>query len=148
MARVIMDLGFPFGIQICSDINRPVGSHLLGAQGALAILNPRATEAATFERWKLVFRANALTSCAYVLSVNRPSPEQGVPLGGPSTAVDPNGEVLVETTDPLAVVRLEASAVETARRRYPGYLAVNAGMYASAWSEAGKQMKTEAGRPV
>ena len=36
-------LDWPFGMQICSDINRPEGSHLLGAQGAQAILAPRAT---------------------------------------------------------------------------------------------------------
>jgi hypothetical protein len=30
--------GLPIGVQICSDANRPEGSHLLGAQGAQAIL--------------------------------------------------------------------------------------------------------------
>lgn len=133
MAGVVRNFGVPFGIQICSDINRPEGSHLLGAMGAAAILNPRATEAATFERWKLIFRANAMTSCAYVLSVNRPRAEQGVRLGGPSIAVDPNGEVLVETTDAVAVVTLEQEVVDAARKRYPGYLAVNARLYADTW---------------
>jgi predicted amidohydrolase len=137
-AEVIRAFGLPFGIQICSDINRPQGCHILSAGGAMAIVNPRATEAATFERWKLVFRANALTSCAYVLSVNRPAPEQGVPLGGPSIAVDPNGDVLVETTDPVTVVELDAQAVAAAKRRYPGYLAVNAELYARGWADAGR----------
>ena len=90
-------LGLPFGVQVCSDINRPEGSHILAAGGALAILAPRATEEATYQRWKTVFRAIALTSCCYVLSVNRPDPEQGVLIGGPSVAVDPNGNVIVET---------------------------------------------------
>ena len=36
--------GVPIGVQICSDNNRPEGTHLLGAQGAMAMLNPRATE--------------------------------------------------------------------------------------------------------
>jgi predicted amidohydrolase len=67
----IHGFAMPIGVQICSDINRPEGSHLLGAMGAEAILAPRATELATYERWKPVFIANALTSCAYVLSVNR-----------------------------------------------------------------------------
>lgn len=133
MAEPVRAFGLPFGIQICSDINRPVGSHALAAAGAMAILNPRATEAATFERWKLVFRSTAMTACAYVLSVNRPSAEQGVGLGGPSIAVDPNGEVLVETTDPVAVVSLDEATVAAARTRYPGYLAVPAHLYADAW---------------
>lgn len=133
--RVIEALGLPIGVQICSDINRPEGSHLLGAGGAFAILAPRASEQRTYERWQLVFRASALTSCAYVLSVNRPPPEGGVLLGGPSIAVDPNGAVLVETTEPLALVTLEAAVVEAARIAYPGYLPVRARLYADAWRE-------------
>ncbi|HVL68008.1 MAG TPA: carbon-nitrogen hydrolase family protein [Vicinamibacterales bacterium] len=134
MAEPVTGFGVPFGIQICSDINRPVGSHALAAAGAMAILNPRATEVATFERWKLVFRSTALTTCAYVLSVNRPAPEQEVPLGGPSIVVDPNGEVLLETTDPLAVVTIDEQVVADARTRYPGYLAIPSSLYATAWS--------------
>jgi predicted amidohydrolase len=127
--------GLPVGVQICSDINRPEGSHLLGAQGAMAVLAPRASEERTYQRWKVVFRANALTSCSYLVSVNRPHPEEGVLIGGPSVAVDPNGQVLVETTDPLAVVTLDAGVVRRARIAYPGYLPVRARLYADAWRE-------------
>ncbi|PZR61258.1 MAG: hypothetical protein DLM71_08820 [Chloroflexi bacterium] len=130
----IDEFGVPIGVQVCSDTNRPEGSHLLAAEGAEAILIPRATEERTYPRWKLVFRANALTSTAYVLSVNRPAPEDGVLIGGPSIAVDPNGEVIVETTDRLALVTLDAQAVRRARTAYPGYLPVRARLYADAWA--------------
>ena len=133
--RRIDAFGLPVGVQICSDNNRPEGTHLLGADGALAVLLPRATEEKTYQRWKTVFRANALTSCLYVLSVNRPHPEDGVLIGGPSVAIDPSGEALVETTDALALVTLERSVVEEARRAYPGYLPVRARLYADAWGE-------------
>ncbi|HVM29227.1 MAG TPA: carbon-nitrogen hydrolase family protein [Candidatus Limnocylindrales bacterium] len=123
------------GMQICSDTNRPEGSHLLGAQGAEAILIPRATEQDTYLRWKVVFQANALTSTAYVLSVNRPAPEEGVLIGGPSVAIDPEGQVLVETTEPLALVTIEREVVRKARVDYPGYLPIRAGLYARAWAE-------------
>lgn len=136
--------GMPVGVQICSDINRPQGSHLLAAQGAEVILAPRATELRTYERWRTVFRANALTSAAYVLSVNRPAPEQGVLIGGQSVAVAPDGSVLVETTDRLEVVTLEHSVVARARVDYPGYLPVRASLYAAAWAEIGER---EATRP-
>lgn len=126
--------GLPFGVQVCSDTNRPEGSHLLGADGARAILIPRSTEERTYQRWKVVFRANALTSCAYVISVNRPGPEQGVLIGGPSIAVDPNADVLVETTDRLALVTLDEAVIRRARIAYPGYLPVRARLYADAWS--------------
>jgi predicted amidohydrolase len=133
--QAIHAFGLPFGLQLCSDMNRPEGTHLLGAQGAMAVLNPRATEERTYQRWKAVFRASALTSSLYVLSVNRPHPELGVLLGGPSVAFDPNGELLVETTDTLALVTLDAKVVSDARRGYPGYLPIRARLYADAWDE-------------
>ena len=132
--EVVRGFGQPFGIQICSDMNRPEGSHLLAAMGAAAIFNPRATQASTYERWRLVFRANALTSTAYVLSVARPAPEQGVPLGGASIAVDPNGEVIAESTDPVVFVQLDERVIADARRRYPGYLGLYPELYARGWS--------------
>ena len=133
--RVVRGFEMPFGVQICSDINRPEGSYILAAQGAAAILNPRATEAATFDRWRLVFRAIAMTTATYVLSVNRPRPEGGVPLGGPSIAVDPNGDVIAESTDAVVVVSIEAASLELAAARYPGYLKTFPKIYAKGWKE-------------
>jgi predicted amidohydrolase len=101
----------------------------------MAVLVPRASEEATYQRWKVVFRANALTSACYVLSVNRPDPEASVLIGGPSIAVDPGGNVVVETTDPVALVTLDAAAVTKARAAYPGYLPIRARLYADAWGE-------------
>ncbi len=133
--RVTDAIGVPLGMQLCSDINRPEGCHLLGAQGAVAILAPRATEERTYQRWKPVLRANAITSAAYLLTVNRPAPEHGVLIGGPSVAFDPTGELLVETTDPLALVTVGAAVAAAARAAYPGYLPVRARLYADAWSD-------------
>jgi N-carbamoylputrescine amidase len=130
--------GLPIGVQMCSDNNRPEGVHLLGAQGAMAVINPRASEEKTYPRWKVVWRANALTACCYVLSVNRPDPEEGVLIGGPSVCFDPNGTLLVETTDRLALVTLDARVVTDARRAYPGYLPIRARLYADAWDEVAR----------
>jgi predicted amidohydrolase len=131
--EVVESFGLPIGIEICSDVNRPELAHALAGAGAFAIFAPRATEAATFDRWRLVLRATALTCAAWVLSVPRPAPEDGVPLGGPSIAISPDGEVLVESTERLSTVTLERAAVERARRGYPGYLAVRSDVYARAW---------------
>lgn len=134
--------GVPVGVQICSDNNRPEGAWLLGAKGAMAVLVPRATEERTYQRWKLVFRANALTSAVYVLSVSRPDPEGGVQIGGPSIAVDPDGDVIAESTDRMLLVTLDAAVVQRAREGYPGYLPVRARLYADAWNEvAGEDAK-------
>ena len=132
----IRAFAMPLAVQICSDINRPAASHALAAMGAALFVHPRATEMATYEKWKLVLRSTALTTCAYVVSVNRPAAEQGVPLGGPSLVVDPNGEVLVETTDPLAVTRIDEAVLTSARKRYPGYLWTPSRLYADAWAAA------------
>jgi len=79
-----------------------------------------------------------------VLSVTRPRPEHGVPLGGPSFVAGPDGEVLLETDDPLAIVTLERDAVLQARQGYPGYLAVRPELYAAAWEQAARAMAIEA----
>ncbi len=131
----IDEYGLPFGVQVCSDTNRPEGTHLLGAGGAMAVLIPRASEERTYQRWKTVFRANAVTSCLYVLSVSRPFPENGVAIGGPSIAVDPTGDVLLETTETIGLVTLDSAVVRRARADYPGHLPVRARLYADAWAE-------------
>jgi len=133
LPEIVGEFGVPFAVEICSDVNRPELAHALAAQGAEAILAPRATEAATFERWRLVMRATALTSASYVLCVPRPAPEEGVPLGGPSIALSPQGEILLETTEPVATLTLERALVASARRSYPGYLAVRSDVYVQAW---------------
>jgi N-carbamoylputrescine amidase len=134
LPQVTTAFGMAVGVQICSDANRPEGSHLLGALGAEVILCPRATVEDTFARWKTVLTANALTSCTYVLSVNRPELEMGVPFGGPSIAIDPAGRVVLESTEPVAVVRIERHVVEQAHRDYPGELAIRSRLYAEGWS--------------
>ncbi len=135
----IDEFGVPFGVQVCSDTNRPEGTHLLGAQGAMAVLIPRASEERTYQRWKTVFRANAVTSCLYVLSVNRPFPEDGVAIGGPSVVVDPAGEVLLETTDTIGLVTLDSAVARRARSDYPGHLPIRARLYADAWDAVARR---------
>jgi predicted amidohydrolase len=134
VARVCRAFALPLGVQICSDINRPEGSHMLAAAGAELILAPRATELITYDRWRIVFQANALTSSAWILSVNRPVAEQGVLIGGPSVAVAPDGRIALETVDPVAVIRVDRAAVAKARIDYPGYLPVRADLYAREWA--------------
>lgn len=141
--RVLEVAGWKVGIQICSDVNRPQGSHLLAALGAEVILAPRATEPRTYSRWQLVLRANALVGACWVASANRPGPDrpmpEGVTLGGPSVVVDPQGELFAESEEPLRVVRLERGAVRRARSGYPGYLPWRAELYARGWEELGRE---------
>ena len=132
---VVRALSMAIGLQICSDVNRPTGFQLLAAGGAEVVCAPRATPLETYERWKLVLRANALMSGAYVLSANRPRPEGGAPIGGASIAIDPYGGVIAESTEPVTLVSLDPEVVRTARESYPGYLARFPELYAAAWSD-------------
>lgn len=130
----IEGLPMPIGVQICSDLNRPEECHILAAAGAAVVVNPRATELATYQRWRSVFIANALTSACYIFSVNRPAPEQDVLIGGASFAFSPMNEVLIETTDPVAVATINQETLDKARIAYPGYLPVRAEIYARGWA--------------
>ncbi len=124
----------PGGVQLCSDVQRPTGIQLLAALGTELVVAPRATEKGTYERWKLVLRANALMSACYVVSVNRPRPEFDVPLGSPSIVIAPDGQIVAETTDAVHVVTLDRERVQQARTAYPGYLDRKAGTYAAWWA--------------
>jgi predicted amidohydrolase len=126
--------GFCIGIQICSDMNRPQGSHLLAAAGADVIVGPRSTELATYDKWRPVWIANALTTGCYVCSVNRPHPENGVLIGGDSIAIAPNGEVLTESCDAITVFTVRQSTIKKARKDYPGYLPCRNELYAQGWN--------------
>jgi predicted amidohydrolase len=131
--EVVTGFGLPLGIQICSDANRTFGFQHLAAQGAAMVFVPRATPEASYPRWRLVLRADAVTSAAWVVSVNRPPLEAPSPIGGPSVVIAPDGEVVLESSDSLAVVSIEGDAVESARRGYPGYLDRFPELYAEAW---------------
>lgn len=133
LPQVVERLPMRVGVQICSDVNRPEGTHILAAAGAEVILVPRATPPETYDRWRLVMRANAVTSGAYVVSANRPRPEQGASIGGPSLVIAPTGEVIAETEEPLKVVKLERRVVQAAAREYPGYLKRFPRLYAEGW---------------
>jgi N-carbamoylputrescine amidase len=131
--------GLKVGLQICSDANRPALCQVLGALGVDLIVAPRCTPRASYERWKLVLRADAVTCGTFVISTNRPGPESGVEIGGPSIAIAPDGDVLLESDAPLACVTLDAERLREARAAYPGYLDVRAELYARAWSDVARR---------
>jgi N-carbamoylputrescine amidase len=140
--------GFPLalGIQICSDANRTSGCQLLAAQGVGAIFVPRATPAESWPRWRMVLRADAVTSAAFVVTVNRPPVGDPSPIGGPSAVIGPDGEVVIETDEPLAVVRLDCEAVERARAAYPGSLDFHPGVHEKGWKSVAAHGSIAGGR--
>jgi predicted amidohydrolase len=136
MAAPFEHRGLRYGLQICSDIMRPVGVETLAARGAQVVLHPRATEPDTWDSWRCVMRAAALVSGCWVLSVNRPRGEGGTPLGGPSCAIAPDGTIVVESTETIAMATVETDLVTRAETDYPGYLPLRTELYAAAWGDA------------
>ncbi len=128
--------GVRWGLQICSDLMRPQGVATLAAHGAQVVLHPRATEPDTWEAWRCVMRAAAMTSGCWLLSVNRPRSEGGTPLGGPSCVVAPDGTIVLESFETLSIATVDTAAVEQATKDYPGYLPLRSELYAEAWRTA------------
>jgi len=137
--QVISGFEIPLGIQICSDSNRTSGCHLLAAQGAGVIFVPRATPETSWNRWRLVLRANAVTSAAWVVTVNRPPEGDPSPIGGPSAVISPTGEMVGESTHGVLIATLDQKAVDQARKAYPGYLDHQPEVHGKGWSALGAQ---------
>lgn len=75
-----------------------------------------------------------MTSACWVVTVNRPLAGDPSPIGGPSAAIAPDGEIRCETTERMAVVKLDGEAVAQARKDYPGYLDFHPGVHSKGWA--------------
>jgi predicted amidohydrolase len=111
---------------------------LLAAQGAGVIFVPRATPAASWDRWRLVLRANAVTSAAWIVTVNRPPEGDPSPIGGPSAVISPTGDVIAESARGVLIATLDREAVDQARKAYPGYLDHQPEVHGRGWTALGK----------
>ena len=91
-------------------------------RGAQVILSPRATAAATTEKWLSVGVVAAVRSGAFSLSSNRVDPTGG--CGGVGWIISPNGEILATTSAeaPFATVDIDLAAPIAARDEYPRYI--------------------------
>ena len=107
---------------------------LLAAAGADILICPRSSERATYDKWRPVWISNALTTACYVCSVNRPNPEQGVLIGGPSIAIKPNGEIITESENTITSFTAAKNTIEEVRIQYPGYLPCRKELYTKCWN--------------
>jgi N-carbamoylputrescine amidase len=86
------------------------------------ILSPRATAAATTEKWLSVGVVAAVRSGAFSLSSNRVDPTGA--CGGVGWIISPNGDILATTSAeaPFATVNIDLAAPIAARDQYPRYV--------------------------
>ncbi len=112
------------GFQICTELWSMDTARKLGESGVHLIVNPRATEAATNDKWLTGGRTASLVSGAYCLSSNRSgSPGDDVHFGGMGWITGPDGEVLATTSanQPFASIIIDLETAETAKTTYPRY---------------------------
>jgi N-carbamoylputrescine amidase len=115
------------GFLICTELWFTEHARSYGRSGAHLVVTPRATEAASVERWLLAGRVAAIVAGAYSLSSNHVGPSLGatVTLGGQGWVVGPDGDVLALTSRdrPFATVEIDLARAEQARNTYPRYVA-------------------------
>jgi N-carbamoylputrescine amidase len=113
------------GVQICTEIWWLDESRKYGRRGADLLVVPRATPAASRERWLVAGRAAAIVAGAYCLSSNRSgrSPA-GFEFAGLGWIIDPEGDVLALTSDsqPFVTLDIDLSRPRKAKSTYPRYV--------------------------
>ena len=114
------------GFLVCTELWFMEHARAYGRSGVQLLLNPRATERQTRERWLVGGQAAAVISGAYTLSANKieaaGSPDA---LGGQGWVVDPAGDVLARTEDaaPFRTVVVDLTRADAAKALYPRYVA-------------------------
>jgi len=110
-----------FGLNICTEL---WALETYGAYAALkvnAILSPRATAAATTNKWLAAGTVAAVRSGAYSLSSNRVHADGT--YGGAGWIISPDGELLAKTSsqEPFSTLEIDLDATAAAQRTYPRY---------------------------
>jgi N-carbamoylputrescine amidase len=111
-----------FGLNICTELWALETYGAYAARGVHAILSPRATEAATRDKWVALGVVAAVRSGAFSLSSNRVDPMGA--CGGEGWIIGPDGGVLALTSpeSPFATIDLDLAAAAAAREGYPRYV--------------------------
>ncbi len=112
------------GFMICTDLWFTEHARGYARQGAHILVNPRATELRSADKWVAGGRAAAVMAGAYCLSSNRSGPGVGFDWGGHGWVIDPDGKVLAVTTAdaPFATVEIDLSLADAAKKEYPRYV--------------------------
>lgn len=123
--RVFEAPGAKVGFLLCTEVMFNEHARRYGRDGAQLILSPRAVGHASLHRWKVAMRMAAIVSGCYVLTSNRSGIDRaGQRFGGRGWVVDPEGEVVAQTSasSPVAFYDLDLDVVARAQSEYPCYV--------------------------
>lgn len=109
------------GLATCYDLRFPEMFRGLVERGAEAFLVPSGWPERRIGHWTLLNRARAIEDQAFVVACNQTGTHAGVPLGGRSLVVDPQGEVLVEAgeKEELLLAEIDPARVAAWRDAFP-----------------------------
>jgi N-carbamoylputrescine amidase len=113
------------GFLICTELMFNDRAREYRRGGAQVILVPRATGKTLLPRWRVAMRMAAIVSGCYVLSSNRSGADsRGQVFGGRGWVVDPEGEVLAQSsaTTPVVFHEIDTEWVARAQKDYPCYV--------------------------
>jgi len=111
-----------FGLNICTELWALESYAEYARRGVHAILSPRATAAATIDKWLAAGTVAAVRSGAFSLSSNRV--DRTGACGGIGWIIDPDGRVLATTSRdaPFVTLDIDLDASPAARASYPRYV--------------------------
>ena len=113
------------GFLICTELMFNEHARAMGRAGGQVLLVPRAVGPESLERRLVAMRMAAIVSGCYVLSSNRAGTDsRGQTFGGRAWIVDPEGNVVAETSPATPVVfhEIDTDLVTAAQRGYPCYV--------------------------
>ena len=123
--RVVDAGALRVGFLLCTEVMFNEWARHYGRNGAAVLLVPRAVGKASLHRWLVAMRMAAIVSGCYVLSSNRAGTDsKGQEFGGQGWVVDPEGNVVAQTSasTPIAYHEIDTDAVAKAQSGYPCYV--------------------------
>lgn len=113
--------GWSAGFLICSDLWSLSSARALGKSGVHIMAVPRATGRGSLDKWMAGGKAAAVVSGAYCASSNRVGKKGAADFGGRGWVIDPDGEVLGQTSKarPFSTVEVDLRKAEKSKKSYP-----------------------------
>ena len=123
--RVVSAGDAKVGFLLCTEIMFNEHARRYGRNGAQLILSPRAVGKASLPRWLVAMRMAAIVSGCYVLTSNRGGTDsKGQLFGGCGWVIDPEGELVAQTSraTPIVFHEIDTDYIARAQKEYPCYV--------------------------
>lgn len=105
------------GLATCYDLRFPELFRALVDEGSELFLIPAAWPASRIGHWEALGRARAIENQAFVLQCNTAGTHAGVPMGGRSQVIGPDGERLTGAGEDQEVLTFELDLQQASDRR-------------------------------